>query len=32
MNNIIKVLPNYKKFNDYISSVKNNTNPIMLLV
>ena len=30
MNNIIKVLPNYKKFNDYISSVKNNTNPIML--
>ena len=30
MNDIVKVLPNYKKFNDYISSVKNNTNPIML--
>ncbi len=30
MNDIIKVLPNYKKFNDYIENVKNKTNPIML--
>ena len=30
MNEIIKVLPNFKKYNDYIESVKNNTNPIML--
>ena len=29
-NNIVKILPNFKKFNDYISNVKNNTNPIML--
>jgi len=30
MNDIIKILPNFKKFNDYISNVKNNINPIML--
>ena len=30
MNDIIKVLPNFKKFNDYIENVKNRTNPIML--
>ena len=30
MNDIIKVLPNYKKFNDYIENVKTGTNPIML--
>lgn len=30
MNDIIKVLPNFKKFNDYIEKVKNKTNPIML--
>ena len=30
MNQIVKVLPNFKKFNDYINSVKNNTSPIML--
>ena len=30
MNEIIKVLPNFKKFNDYISNVKAGTSPIML--
>lgn len=30
MNDIVKVLPNFKKFNDYISNVKDNTSPIML--
>lgn len=30
MNNIVKILPNFKKFNDYISNVKDNTSPIML--
>lgn len=30
MNEEVKVLPNFKKFNDYISNVKNGTNPIML--
>lgn len=30
MNDIVKILPNYKKFNDYISNVRNNINPIML--
>ena len=30
MKEIIKVLPNFKKFNDYIENVKNNINPIML--
>jgi len=30
MNEIIKLLPNFKKYNDYIDNVKNNTNPIML--
>ncbi len=30
MNEIIKILPNFKKFNDYIENVKNKTNPIML--
>ena len=30
MNNTIKILPNFKKFNDYIENVKNNVNPIML--
>ena len=30
MNDIVKILPNFKKFSDYISNVKNNTNPIML--
>ena len=30
MNDIIKVLPNYKKFNSYIEDVKNGTTPIML--
>ena len=30
MNEIVKILPNFKKFNDYIENVKNNTNPIML--
>ena len=30
MNDIVKILPNFKKFNDYIENVKNNTNPIML--
>lgn len=30
MNESIKVLPNYKKFNSYIEDVKNNVTPIML--
>ena len=30
MNEIIKVLPNFKKFNDYINNVKKQTSPIML--
>ncbi|MBQ2916874.1 MAG: transcription-repair coupling factor [Clostridia bacterium] len=30
MNNLVKILPNFRKFNDYISNVKNNTSPIML--
>ena len=30
MNEIVKILPNFKKFNDYISSVKEGTTPIML--
>ena len=30
MNDIIKILPNFKKFNDYIENVKSGTNPIML--
>ncbi len=30
MNEIIKVLPNFKKFNDYINNVKQGTSPIML--
>ena len=30
MNDIIKVLPNFKKFNDYIENVKSGTMPIML--
>ena len=30
MNDIVKVLPNFKKYNDYIENVKNLTSPIML--
>lgn len=30
MNDIVKILPNFKKFNDYISNVKDNISPIML--
>ena len=30
MNEEIKILPNFKKFNNYINSVKEKTNPIML--
>ena len=30
MNQTLKVLPNFKKFNDYISNVKLGTSPIML--
>ena len=30
MNDIVKILPNFKKFNDYISNVNDNTSPIML--
>ncbi len=30
MSEIVKVLPNFKKFNDYIKNVKSGTNPIML--
>ena len=30
MNELVKVMPNFRKFNDYINNVKNNTSPIML--
>ena len=30
MNEIVKILPNFKKFNDYIDNVKSGTSPIML--
>ena len=30
MNEIVKILPNFRKFNDYINNVKNNLSPIML--
>ena len=30
MNEAVKVLPNFKKFNEYINNVKVGTNPIML--
>jgi transcription-repair coupling factor (superfamily II helicase) len=30
MDELVKVLPNFKKFNDYINDVKNNISPIML--
>ena len=30
MNDIVKILPNYKKFNSYIQDVKNQNTPIML--
>ena len=30
MNDIVKILPNYKKFSSYIQDVKNGTTPIML--
>ena len=30
MNEIVKILPNFKKFNDYIANVKNKISPIML--
>ena len=30
MEDIIKILPNFKKFNDYIENVKNKISPIML--
>lgn len=30
MNEIVKVLPNFRKFNDYINNVKKGTSPIML--
>jgi len=30
MNSLLKVVPNVKKFNEYLSAVKNGTNPIML--
>lgn len=30
MDELVKVLPNFKKFNDYITNVKLKTNPIML--
>ena len=30
MNELIKILPNYKKFNSYIEDVKNEVSPIML--
>ena len=30
MNESIKVLPNYKKFNSYIEDIKKNVTPIML--
>ena len=30
MNELVKILPNFKKFNDYINNVKQGVNPIML--
>ena len=30
MKEIVKILPNFKKFNDYINNVKSKTSPIML--
>ncbi len=30
MNDIVKVLPNYKKFNSYIDDIKNKISPVML--
>jgi len=30
MDELIKVLPNYKKYNSYINDVKNKISPIML--
>lgn len=30
MNDIVKILPNYKKFNSYIEDIKNKVTPIML--
>ena len=30
MNSLIKIMPNFKKFNEYMQDVKNNVNPIML--
>ena len=30
MKDIVKILPNYKKFNSYIEDVKNGVTPIML--
>ncbi|MCL2342099.1 MAG: DEAD/DEAH box helicase, partial [Firmicutes bacterium] len=30
MNELVKILPNFKKFNSYIDDIKNGTNPIML--
>ena len=30
MNEEIKILPNFKKYNNYISNVKKGTTPIML--
>ena len=30
MNDSVKVLPNYKKFNSYIQDIRNNVSPMML--
>ena len=30
MNSLLKVVPNFKKFNDYIFDIKKGTTPIML--
>lgn len=30
MNSLVKVVPNIKKFNDYLFEVKKGTNPMML--
>ena len=30
MNSLVKVIPNVKKFNDYLFEVKKGTNPMML--
>ncbi len=30
MNSLVKVMPNLKKFNDYIFEVKKGTSPMML--